>query len=268
MKHELEKFYINEVETRLSNIRKEIEQELDEKSAEWKEQFLLEFKVLCKRIDQYCVEKSYEPFYLIFHLLRTRILEHNYQYEVKIYNEDWYLEDGIYVGDFNVAFIYHQFEKLWKQLMCERLRYVRKISEADIQFIILETVGEFHQYILRFLRENIIEAISTEEYKSLTKGNRFVIKTGEYLEIGDFIFVEENNKDYVKLVQWLDEHKEGDVYTFEDFSGIVIKDKQYTNMDLRYVNFSGARFENVTFHNCKLEGARFDLCDLATVGFD
>jgi len=268
MNHELEKFYTNEVETRLSQIRKQIEKELEEKSTELKEQFLLEFRAICKRIDQYCVGENYEPFYLIFHLLRSRILEHNYQYEVKIYNQEWYLEEGIDVGNVNVEFIYHHYEKLWKQLMVERLRYVRKISEADIQFIMLEIIGEFHLYILSFLRENIMEAIHTEEYIALTKGNRFVIKTAEYLEIGDFIFVEDNNKDYVKIVEWLDEQKEGDEYTFEDFSGIAIKDRQYTNMDLRYVNFSDARFENVTFHNCKLEGARFVGCDLDTVKFD
>ena len=268
MNHELEKFYVNEVEPRLNQIRKQIEKELEERSTELKEQFLFELKKVCKSIEQYCADEDYKPHFLVFHLLRTRILEHNYQYEVKIYNEEWYLEEGIYVGEFNVEFIYYRYEKLWNELMSERLRYVRKISEADIQFIMLETLGEFHLYIIRILRENIMEVIHTEEYISLTKGNRFVIKTGEYLEIGDFVFVEEKYKDYAKLVEWLDEQKEGDEYTFEDFSGIALKDKQYANLDLRYVNFSDASFENVTFRNCKLEGARFDGCDMEEVKFD
>lgn len=268
MNYELEKFYKNEVEPRLNRIKKKIEKELDERNIDWKEQFLLGFKKVCESIEQCCSDEDYEPYYLVFHLLRTRILENNYQYEVRIYNQEWYLEEGIYVGEFNVEFIYHYYGELWNQLMSERLKYVRKINESDIQFIMLETIGEFHLYIIRFFREHIMAAIRTEEYISLTKGNRFVIKTGEYLEIGDFVFVEEKNKDYVKLVEWLDEQKEGDVYTFEDLSGIALKDKHYTNLDLRYVNFSNARFENVTFRKCKLEGARFYGCDMDEVEFD
>lgn len=268
MNHELEKFYENEVIPRLNQIKNQIEKELEERSMDLKEQFLLGFKKVCKNVEKYCSDEEYEAYYLVFHLLRTRIIEHNYQYEVRIYNQEWYLEEGIYVGEFNVEFIYHHYEKLWNQLIRERLKYVRKINEADIHFIMLETIGEFHPYIIRFLREHIMAVIHTEEYISLTKGNRFVIKTGEYLEIGDFVFVEEKYKDYTKLVEWLDQQKEGEEYTFEDLSGIALKDKQYTNLDLRYVNFSNARFENVTFRKCKLEGVRFDGCDMDEVEFE
>jgi BTB/POZ domain-containing protein KCTD9 len=268
MNHEVEKFYRIEVEPRIDQIKKELEKELEERSTVWKKQFLLEFKEICKEAKEYYMNQENEQCFLLFHLLRTRILDHNYQYQVRIYNQEWYLEDGRYVGDFNVEFVYDQYEKLWNELMNERLKYVKKISESDVRFIMMETIREFHQFIVCFLRENINEAIHMEEYKSLTFGDRLEIKVGEYLEIGDFVFIDQKNKDYEKLMVWLDEEKEGDEYTFEDFREIELRDKNYSNLDLRYADFSKAKFSNVIFSNCRLEGTRFDGCNMEQVRFD
>ncbi|WP_310604749.1 pentapeptide repeat-containing protein [Anaerosporobacter sp.] len=268
MREDVKRFYRVEVEPRLNDIQNQMQKEFIENGLEWKKQFLVEFQAICKNVTQYCEENEYEPYFLIFHLLRTRIQNHDFRYQVRMYNQEWYLEEGVCVGDFSVTFIYARYEELWNELQSERLKYVGKIKEEDVRCIMMEVINEFQAYITRFLRENIREAVQTEEYMHLIKGNRLEIKTGEYFEIGDFIFIDEKQEDKEKQEQWLDEQNEGDEYTFEDFRGIILKNKEYVNLDLRYADFSNARFENVVFNNCMVEGTRFDGCDMGQVRFE
>lgn len=269
MRADLMQFYDNEVAPRVEEIRVKLQAEYNEKYDEWKGVFLSGFELVCKNANEYCKELSYEPAYLIFHVLRTRILTNDFRYQVRMYNKECYLEDGVSIGDYDVTFIYSHYENLRMELEKERLRYVGKIRTADIQSIMMEVMVEFHSFIVRFLRSCIKEATKNLEYQELTdKGVRLEIKTGEFLEIGDFIYIDDRNREKEKLIQWLDEQNPGDEYTFEDFRGIILKDKQYKNLDLRYADFSEGQLENVAFCNCKLEGACFDGCNLDAVRFE
>jgi hypothetical protein len=263
----IEKFCEEEAYPRVEEKLIHLQEEFEFRKVEWKTQFVKAFEQICQNVIQIQQDTAKVPCYLVFHLMRTRIVKHRYEYMVQMYEEDWYLIEGISVGTLQVDFIFRYFEEVWKELLEVSRKYVRKISEADIQYIMQEQVERFHSYVVKLLRYSILEAIQSDLYSQIIKGERFLIQAGEYYELCDYIHMEYKERDYEKIKSWLQKMERTDTYTFEDFRGIDLSNMEFQEMDFRYVDFRDSNLEGIVFQSCNLEGAKFDGCNLADAIF-
>lgn len=264
---EMEKFYEKEVWFIITENLRLLENEYENKKEEWKLKFIEEFQRVCVEIDRINMGTGKVPGYLIFHLLRTKIIDHLYDYSVQFYESNWYLREGTPVALYNVDFIYHFLEKSWKETLVASKKYIDLFTEADIQFIMLEEVDKFHAYVIKLLRYSILEAINTESYINIEKSNRFIIQTGEYFDICDYIYIEEKNKDFKKLKSWINKREDTDCYMFEDFKGIDLSHEIYSEINFSYADFRKSNLNGAQFISCNLVGTKFSEYNLQEASF-
>lgn len=257
----LDEFYEKEVEPRLEQIKEELEQDFHVHHLEWIEQLKPKFEAIC------CVAKNIQEKnhisigYLMFHVLRTRLMEHDYRYQVVIYGEEFYAKEGFFVGDIDVSFIYQYYEKLWQVLLTEYKKYIGKITPMDIEQIMLRLLDEFHTYVVELLRCGLLDFLETTSYLMLEKASDFHIESGELMEPGNVIHMEQKEKSILKVLKWLDQKKE-DAYCFSDFRGLHFQDVKFQGLDLRYVDFRESNLEGSHFSVCMFCGTKFRDCNM------
>ncbi|TCO68977.1 pentapeptide repeat protein [Marinisporobacter balticus] len=259
----LEKFHENDVKPALDEALVHLEEDFQQNKDALKKLFLNSFKEICTNIKEVStnreeVEKTThsKTGFIIYTLLRTRILQHKYVYKVIVYDKDWYLNEGLSVGELDVSFFYKHFEGLWQKLMKASKKYVLKISEIDVEHIMLDHLDDFHKYVVELMRYSLIDAVETEEYFAIEKEEILEIQSGEYYEPCDIIHMEHKEKNYKKIRKWLEE-KERQSYCFQDFRGIDLKNLEYKNSDLRYTDFRDSQLDGLDLTTSLLIGTKF-----------
>ncbi|SNS56516.1 Pentapeptide repeat-containing protein [Anaerovirgula multivorans] len=257
----LEKFNLKEVKPSLEQALKNLEEDFQQNKQQFKKTFIDSFKQICTNTKQ--IQQSTQPKtgFIIYHLLRTKILQHKYTYTAMAYDKDWYLKDGIPVGELDVTFIYKHYEDMRQQLMKVFRKYVLKISEPDVERIMLEQLDYFHKYVVEVIRHSLIEALETEEYMSIDKEDIFEIQAGEYYEPCDIIHMEEKEKNLLKIKNWLKQNQE-QAYRFQDFRELDLSNLTYTNMDLFNTDFRNSLLNQTDIVNSLLIGTKFKNCTM------
>ena len=260
-KEVLEKFYEKEVTPLLQEILQQLEEEFQQHKDELKVGFLESFETICQQIKM-IQEREHMPIgFMMYNLLRTRLLQRKYTYSVRVYDEEWYLKEGISVGDWDVSFFYQYVELFWQRLLKQAQKYVMKISVLDVERIVLNELEDFHDYVVELMRYSIIDAVELETYLALEKANIFRIQAGEFYEPCRAVHIEKIEKNELKLKNWLKKN-ERKSYCFEDFTHLNLSDFQCTNMDLRYTDFRGSTLESVSLRGSVLVGAKFKSCQM------
>ena len=264
----MNQFEVETVEPLLQQVMEILEKEYIEKRETWKNEFL-EFvatKVLPK-MKELGEREDFHPSYLSFHMLRTRLLRHEYQYSVDLYGDKWFLEEEIRLADWNVDFIFSHFEFLWKQLSRIGKRYFGKMEEAELNCIMMLVAESFNDYLVKLLRYARNELIELPLYQEVKKGDTFLIQCGEYFDFCEFVHREVIGKEEKSLKKMVLNREDEQTYPFRDFRYMDFSDVEFNEYCFQYVDFSHCLLENTTFTKCDLTGARFCHADLSTTKF-
>jgi len=257
----LVRFHEKDVFPSLEQALNDLEQDFQKNLCEMKKQYIECFKIICLNTAKIQENGQSKIGFLIFHLLRTRILSHDYTYAVMAYDKDWYLKEGVRVGEADFSFIYKHYEELWKKLERESKKYIGQINGADIEGIMLKLLNPFHLYVAELMRCSLLEALETSEYEALDREKHFEIQTGEYFELCDLVHMEDQEKDLEERRQRLEQSKDQSC-CFQDFRNLDLKGQSYCGRDLRYADFRKSSMEEIQLRNCLLIGARFKESDL------
>lgn len=252
-------FTEKEVEPLLMQVLAELEVSFQQNKEPLKKAVVESFRVICKNIEEN--KDSMEVGFMIYTLLRTKILQRDYQYVVMIYDKEWYLHDGVEVGTLDVSFIFGYFERFWQELLKASKKYILQISIVDVEHMVLNYLEPFHEYVLELLRYSLIEVTETEAYKLLNKAALFQIQSGEYYEPCDLVHIEGQEKNVLQIRKWLKEN-ERSTYCFQDFKEMDFKDLTYSNCDLRYTDFRGSDLEGINLRISLLIGTKFKGCGM------
>ena len=250
------RFHEKDVFPSLEEALNDLEQDFQKNLHQMKKQHLKTFKSVCQNIAEYQDSGQGKVGFLIFHLLRTRILRHDYTYVAMTYDKDWYLNEGVPVGEADVSFIYKYYEELWKKLERESKKYIGQINGADIEGIMLKLLNPFHQYVTELMRCSLMDALETSEYKALDREKHFEIQTGEYFELCDLVYMEEQEKDDEERQSCLEQSQDQSC-CFHDFRYLDLRGQSYSGRDLRYGDFRNSNMKEIHLRNCLLIGARF-----------
>lgn len=251
-----DKFYENDVKPLLKATLSRLEEDFQQNKEMLKMEFLNSFKDVCIYIKEVERSTGRKAGFIIYNLLRTRMLSKRYEYMVVLYDKDWYLKDGVKVGDLNVQFFYKHFEELWQELLKLYKKYIMQVSVVDVERIMMDQLDSFHKYVVEMMRYSLIDAIETEEYKSLEKEAVMEIQSGEYFEPCDTVHIEHKEKNYIEIIKWLDKKEKGE-YCFQDFRGIDLMDRQYQNIDLRYTDLRCSKLDGLDISFSLLMGTKF-----------
>lgn len=264
----IQEFEEKEVKEVYSECIMAAKQTLVENENEWKQQFLHSFKETMKNALIIQKEDFLDATYCILQLRRVEIVQHRYLYHVTFYDDNWYLYDGIEVGCISFGFLYEYFEKMWQQLSERKKSYIGMITDADIKYIMMDKVQDFHELAVDFMRKCLIDLLEIPEYQELEKLPRFCIQSGEFYDLCDYIHIECKDKDYDALRKWLSKEEQGECYWFEDFRQIELNEMQLEGIDLRYADFRGSTLNSVVFRRCYLKGTKFRESTFYNVRFE
>nr|WP_317358931.1 pentapeptide repeat-containing protein [uncultured Tyzzerella sp.] len=243
----------------LKETLEKIEEDFQENIEKYKSEFILNFKSISNEIKNKYVDKKIG--YLSYNLMLTKIINKNYNYDIYIYDKDWYLNGDIKIGEYNVEHIYKYYEEMWNKLLEEGMGYIFKINKTDINNVMLNVIDKFHNYIVSIMRNSIIELTETEEYKNLKKEETFSIHTGKFYDIFDLIYTEKENKNIIKIKRWLSK-KLDEEYCNEDFKNLDLNKMDLERCDLRGADFRGSELKEADLSYSILNGAKFKGADL------
>lgn len=194
------------------------------------------------------IDENYKLVVLQFEFLRINILNDNYKILLHGYNKLWYLDDNPVEEEVDLNFLSEPFIKLKEQLMKEKLIYVGKINNYDIQKIILDITAECYNSISQIARDYLWDLDEEEWINDMLLSDFYIIKWSEYKGKSETVFAMDNRKkgteDLNKLKN-IDKEKQPFVYS-------VWKDSEFNDLDLSkenmlFINFKGSQIENVDF---------------------
>ncbi len=261
MAEQLQLFYEKDVNPIREKVLEALE--IDFQVHKWtlKEAFISSFKKTCEEIKKLEETQEFKVGFLMYNLLRTQVMQHQYNYRIYVYDENWYLKDGIYIGELDVSFIYKYYEEMWQELLKCSKKYVLKIGVLDVEHIMLEQLQYFHKYVVGLMQFSLLDALEIEEYIALNKADVFQIQTGEFFEPCDPIHIEAQEKDSFQLKKFIEKNEKG-AYYFQDFRGLEMDELMCNGSDLRYADFRESQLNRSSMMCSLLIGTKFKGCQM------
>lgn len=247
----------------LKEMLKKLEADFQKNFEEYKAKFILNFKNICEIIKK--EHNNLEIGYISYNLMLIKTLNNNYNYDIYIYDKNWYLNRDIKITEYDVSFIYKYFEEMWTRLLKERKAYVFKINDTDINNLMTTIIDKFHYYIVSLMRNSIVEITETEEFLNLNKANSFNIYTGKFYDKFDIIYIENKDKNIVKIKRELEKEE---TYINKDLRNLELNDIKFEMYDLRGTDFRNSELSNMDLSYKMLVGAKFKNAKIMNTSFE
>ncbi|WP_431087545.1 pentapeptide repeat-containing protein [Paenibacillus sp. 8b26] len=227
------------------------------------------FRDLCIHILGMQQQGQKEPIgYIHYSFLRTQMLEQSYLYMIEAYSAEWYEDDSDCKLTYDASWAYAPMSAMLETLEQERKIYMGMITSADVERLMLESAPFFHQFVSSLLRLGMAEVVQMPEYLAIHKANRLAIRTGEYKDISENLYVEDQEAllaDHVR--EQLMHSNEEEPYVYENLKRLSLPHLHLMQKDLRYNDFSHSDLRESQFHTCILIGSMWQRANLAGGSF-
>ncbi|MBO3286093.1 pentapeptide repeat-containing protein [Paenibacillus sp. FSL M8-0228] len=237
------------------------------------------FRDLCIHILSMQQQDQKQPIgYIHYSFLRTQMLEQSYLYMVEAYSAEWYEDDSDCKLTYDASWAYAAMNTMLETLEQERKIYMGTITSVDVERLMLESAPFFHQFVNSLLRLGMAEVVQMPEYLAIYKADRLAIRTGEYKDISENLYAEDQEAllaDHAK--EQLIHSSEEEPYVYENLKRLSLPHLHLMQKDLRYNDFSHSDLRGSQFHSCiligsiwqraNLEGASFGGCLLTDTDF-
>lgn len=264
----MKQFYEQDVNPALSEILSQLDSEYEKNSQKWKQEFLDVADAILKKLPQAAKTMGEPPCYLMFQLLRTEAVHRKFQYQIIIYGEQYFLEEELLLGEWNPSFVYSFYDVLWERLLLAYPKYIMKLSEADVESVMMDVLPCFEAFMVRLMCDARNEMIGLKSYQAAPKGREFMVQCGEYFEVCKPVHREVKEKEERKLLKAIQKKKDPETYKFRDYRNMDFSDYEYIRYDFIGTDFTGSRFERVHMNLVKLKWARMNDCDLTEAVFE
>ncbi|AIQ11377.1 pentapeptide repeat-containing protein [Paenibacillus durus] len=255
LQHFYEHHYLPLLEIQMETL----EAEFHHGKAQFISNFTASFQKLCSHILRMQQQGEKEPIaYIHYSFLRTQILEQSCLYMVEAYSGKWYEDQADCRLSYDASWVYTHFTTMLEALEQERKKYMGVLSPADIERLMLESTPFFHQFVSSIMRLAITEAVQTPEYQAIHKAGRLLIRTGEFRDISENLYVEDQknaNTDAVR--EQLTQAGKEESYIYENIKNLSLPHLHLIEKDLRYNDFSYSDLRGSQFHACVLIGSRW-----------
>lgn len=204
--------------------------------------------------------------YIMYSFLRTEILEKRYNYLIEALDEDWFLDYKECHSQYDATWAFKYLEEFEDTLQESRKIYAGQINESDIEKIKLKEVKKYNEYIVEIARYALRKE-DIKELKDIKKEEVLEISIGEYRDLIEPIYKEDNRKkDSKEVKEWLEEKLENE-YSYEVYNNLDLSHGDYESIDFRYSNFKETNLEKSNMKESILIGVKFSNCNLKEVDF-
>ncbi|MEK4059750.1 MULTISPECIES: pentapeptide repeat-containing protein [Paenibacillus] len=231
--------------------------------------FKASFRSLCLHIHSIQQRELKGPVgYIHYSFLRTQVLEQTYHYMTEAYDTAWYEDDSDCKSTYDASWAYAPISTMLSILEQERKRYMGVLNPADIERLLLESMPLFHQFVSSILRLSIGEAVRMPEYQTILKAERLLIRTGEYMDISENIYVDDQHLPQGdEIREQLMQASTEEPFIYENLKHLSLHHLELMDKDLRYNDFSHSHLQGGRYHNCNLVGSRWQQADLEDGSF-
>ncbi|MFD3271282.1 pentapeptide repeat-containing protein [Paenibacillus dendritiformis] len=216
------------------------------------------FRDICIRIAamQQFQEKAAIGF-IHYSMLRTSVLERAHTYLIEAYSDQWYWDREACYARYDAGWALQGASNLIERLEERRPKYMGILHPADVEYMVLQHLDCFTQFVTALMRLAMPQAVRLPEYQNIKKANRLRIRIGELMDISEDVHVEDcvrkKEKEAKRLLS-----EQGSACAYESFAGIRLSSIVVKEMDLRYSNFSESDLTATAFHSCVLIGTNWN----------
>lgn len=228
-----------------------------------RERFIESFARICDKIAfmQSKGEKK-EIAFINYSLLRTQIINNKHNYLISAYDDTWYADEFICEELYDASWAFRYLDEFEAELNLQAKKYMGQITFRDVQKIKLEKVLAYHRFVLQLARKSVLKAIETPEFNRVLKFMKFDVRVGEYFDISESIYVDDNTpKDSLKTKKLL-EKKYPLTYGYEHYKNLDLSRGDYESNNFSYTVFENCNLSDSIFKNTVLRGTRFKNCNL------
>ena len=257
MKNDIEDFY-----GRAESLRNECllkTEELYVANRElWFSDFAGHFKATCEKIKQMQDESALPAIsYLEYTVLYTRIINRDYSAQVRVYNEESYLDENQQaVCDHDVSSLFVHYGELWDGLMKLERYFVNTPLMDHAKTFFLDSLPSFYAYLTKTARRSMAGIVESGALDFIKKNDRFVISVGEYMAMKTPAYVEDRLRNAKKISRWFGKNL-GGKYMFGDYSDLDFSGQVFQSIDFSYSRFKGSNLSRASLIFSSLVGANF-----------
>lgn len=214
-------------------------------------------------------QKEYVSF-LYISMLKTNLIQKNYQFLLQAANFRWYLDDELIEVYFSAEDLLEPLEKLWNELSEKSHIYRGAINQYDIQHIIFEELSFIDAVISQVLRYQLRNWEEKEIFSKITLSPYWFLKWGEYQDQTEFIIHTDRTEKDESI--WRRELKKAihkpETMVFSYWYRGEYEDRSIKALDMRFIVFEDSKLKGIEFQQCNMEGSKFRNCNIAGCSFE
>lgn len=245
------------------------------------------FRALCLRISEQQTRGEKGPIgYIHFSYLRSWLMQGELKYALEAYDDTWYMDRCECIELYACDWLYPYLERMEEGAKAAR-PYTPNGAAFDSRTVRLREIVTLHQYVREWLRRALPQLLALPEFAAVKRAEILRIRTGEYKDFSEQLWMEDlADKDAKAVQEWL-EQKHPTAYIACDLRSLDLSGGNYADIDLRYShctsgNWSNAKMERsicigTDFSGSKLSGtnlsqsllfdADFSSCKLGGASF-
>lgn len=202
--------------------------------------------------------------FLHFSVLKTDVLQRNYNVLVQVQNEQWHLDKHPVEMSFQIDFLFENLSALWDLLLQKSKVYVDKINQYDIREIIFGELDIYCSNIAHILRYALKDLENSAVFKEVPLQQFWAVRWGQYRDQSEIILQvdreKKNQKKWNKAL--IQTKKQEDRMVFSGWYQAALKGSVCEGKSMQFITFEECDLENMVFQNCDLSAAVFRRCRL------
>lgn len=189
----LDKFYEDWVEIDWALEYFNIDTNYRDNEEKIKKDIISQFEYCCKKAVQNQKQNNKGIIkYIQISFLRTSIMEGKSDYRVDFFDENWYGDKVETAGNIKFDFVFNYFFDYIEELKKKCKSYSNKITEMDIERIVMQECDKYNILTIEYLKEISEELTRVPSYEKIIKDENILLLAGEYM--GEFEVIYPVNK--------------------------------------------------------------------------
>jgi len=201
-------------------------------------------------------------------LLRTSIKNNGNKFLLSAYNSTWFLDKNPVETYYEAPWLWDKLHEYQKEIATEAKKYIGKITKVDIERIKWSKINDYKMLVLPIFRRAVEKFVKLQEYKTFQKAPSLSIRIGEYYDITENVWFENNIEMPIEKMKPLFKPQNEAHTTYKHYKNLDLSKGDYTNINFAYTRFENIDFSESIMKDCFLIGTKFLNCNLTNMVFE
>lgn len=205
--------------------------------------------------------KDYKVKYIDFSLLQIEFLRETYEVSAIAYDENWYVEEGIFEV-FSIEYIFDELKDIKDKLYKDIKKYVGKIRASSIDQYILKQLPMYNTYFSYFLIKWLKQWDEEMSFKEMPKDETLQVIWGEYKNYSQKVFYYDTSVKTEEMFKEKIKKCKKEEMVFSIWTGLKVNKLTIENKDISCMNLKESELKNVFFSSSMAVGLNLKKADL------